>query len=249
MRVVGVIDLLGGVAVHAHKGARHHYQPAVKTVGGAMTPGDAVALARSYCLELNVDELYVADLDAIMHGRPQYDLVAELASVGLPLWLDAGITSATQATNVLRLGARVVVGLETLPGFDALETICREVNGEQVAFSLDLRNGRPLVRDGSAFGAASVTDLAARAERAGVRTMIVLDLARVGSGSGVDFDLFASVRDAVPGVALMAGGGVRDAGDLTRLASAGCDGALVATALLSGRLQLPFDGRPIDRRT
>ena len=79
--------------------------------------------------------------------------------------------------------------------------------------------------------------------------MIVLDLARVGSGSGVDFDLFASVRDAVPGVALMAGGGVRDAGDLTRLASAGCDGALVATALLSGRLQLPFDGRPIDRRT
>jgi uncharacterized protein related to proFAR isomerase len=37
----------------------------------------------------------------------------------------------------------------------------------------------------------------------------------------------------------MAGGGVRDAVDLERLAAAGCDGALVASALLSGALTLP----------
>jgi phosphoribosylformimino-5-aminoimidazole carboxamide ribotide isomerase len=243
MRVVGVIDLRGGVAVHARGGARDRYQPAVKMVGTAMTPGDAVGLAHAYRSELGVDELYVADLDAIMDGRPQDGLVAELAAVGAPLWLDAGIATSRQATNALRLGARVVIGLETLPGFEALEEICREVGGEHVAFSLDLRNGQPLVHERSAFAAASATDLAACAARAGVRTMIVLDLARVGSGSGLDVDLIARVRDAVPGVALMAGGGVRDAGDLIRLASAGCAGALVASALLSGRLQLPIDRR------
>jgi uncharacterized protein related to proFAR isomerase len=48
----------------------------------------------------------------------------------------------------------------------------------------------------------------------------------------------ARLRAAVPGVTLMAGGGVRDATDLDHLARAGCDGALVATALLSGRLRL-----------
>jgi phosphoribosylformimino-5-aminoimidazole carboxamide ribotide isomerase len=37
-------------------------------------------------------------------------------------------------------------------------------------------------------------------------------------------------------VTLVAGGGVRGADDLARLADAGCDGALVATALHDGRL-------------
>jgi phosphoribosylformimino-5-aminoimidazole carboxamide ribotide isomerase len=66
--------------------------------------------------------------------------------------------------------------------------------------------------------------------------VIVLDLARVGSGTGVDLDLLARVRRAAPGLALLAGGGVRDAADLDRLADAGCDGALVATALHDGRI-------------
>ena len=35
---------------------------------------------------------------------------------------------------------------------------------------------------------------------------------------------------------LVAGGGIRNRDDLIRLADAGCDGALVATALIEGRL-------------
>ena len=41
---------------------------------------------------------------------------------------------------------------------------------------------------------------------------------------------------AVNGDAIAAGGGVRGPEDLGRVASAGCDGALVATALHDGRL-------------
>jgi uncharacterized protein related to proFAR isomerase len=37
-------------------------------------------------------------------------------------------------------------------------------------------------------------------------------------------------------VTLLAGGGVRGEGDLRGLADAGCDGVLVASALLDGRL-------------
>jgi phosphoribosylformimino-5-aminoimidazole carboxamide ribotide isomerase len=66
----------------------------------------------------------------------------------------------------------------------------------------------------------------------------VLDLARVGSGTGVDLELMAEVRRTVPEVTLFAGGGVRSEDDLDRLARVGCDGALVATALLSGALRL-----------
>jgi phosphoribosylformimino-5-aminoimidazole carboxamide ribotide isomerase len=49
-------------------------------------------------------------------------------------------------------------------------------------------------------------------------------------------DLLRRVRAAIGPCPLFAGGGVRDEDDLRRLADAGCDGVLVATALHDGRL-------------
>jgi phosphoribosylformimino-5-aminoimidazole carboxamide ribonucleotide (ProFAR) isomerase len=55
-------------------------------------------------------------------------------------------------------------------------------------------------------------------------------------GSRVDLRLVDHVRAAVPQLTLAVGGGMRGAQDLTRLADAGCDAALVATALHDGRI-------------
>ena len=55
-------------------------------------------------------------------------------------------------------------------------------------------------------------------------------------GNGPDFESIARVRAAERELTLIAGGGVRGPGDLARLAEAGCDGALVASALHDGRL-------------
>jgi uncharacterized protein related to proFAR isomerase len=46
------------------------------------------------------------------------------------------------------------------------------------------------------------------------------------------------VREAVPGLTLLAGGGIQGREDLVRLADSGCDGALVATALHDGGLNV-----------
>jgi phosphoribosylformimino-5-aminoimidazole carboxamide ribotide isomerase len=71
----------------------------------------------------------------------------------------------------------------------------------------------------------------------GVRRMIVLDLARVGVGEGVGTeDLCRQMRAADQNLEIIAGGGVRGRDDLKRLADAGCDAALVASALHDGRI-------------
>ena len=62
----------------------------------------------------------------------------------------------------------------------------------------------------------------------------MLDLARVGSGAGPDVALIAAIHAAFPELELLAGGGVRDVGDLRALDAAGAAGALVATALHRG---------------
>jgi phosphoribosylformimino-5-aminoimidazole carboxamide ribotide isomerase len=238
--VIGVIDLVAGHAVHARGGRREQYERVRMVAGSAIDPGDAPAVARAYTSRLGLTDVYVADLDAIRGGAPQDGIVAGLAALSPSLWLDAGASSVDGARRALDLGAaRVVVGLETLSSFDDLASICASVGGDRVAFSLDLRNGTPVMA-AAAIDSTSQDEpahaLAARARDAGAGAVIVIDLARVGGGAGLDVAMIARVRQAIPALTLLAGGGVRGPDDLVRLADAGCNGALVATALHEGRL-------------
>ena len=229
MRVIPVLDLMKGRAVWARGGVRGAYAP----VQSVLLPpvGDAVALARGFHRTLGCEECYVADLDAIMGAEPQLELVRVLAAVGSQLVID-GAASPAQAANILDAGAsRVIVGLETLPSFEILAAIVQAHGRERVVFSLDLRAGRP-VWPGPQEPLALVKEVV----RTGVAAIIVLDLARVGSGQGVDLRLGAQIRRAHPELELLVGGGIASPHDLARAAGAGYDGALVASALHDGRL-------------
>ena len=191
------------------RGERERYRPL----------GDPLALARRF----GCDELYVADLDAIAGGPLQTAILAALAREAR-IMVDAGVSDPEGARALLELGVdRVVVGTETLADADALPF--------DAVLSVDLYDGRVLSRDPRLAG---LSALDAVALLAGPREVIVLDLARVGTSSGPDVALIAELHAAFPDLALLAGGGVRDADDLRALADAGAAGALVATALLRG---------------
>ena len=214
MRVVGVIDLKAGEAVHAVRGERERYRPI----------GDPLSLARTFGLE----ELYVADLDAIA-GTGGNDAVIRALAREARLMVDAGVGEPERAQALLDLGVhRVVVGTETLTDADALDRLPPEA-----ALSVDLRDGRTLSPDPRLAGLPAL-DAVTLLHRTRLREVIVLDLARVGSGAGPDVATIAEIHAAFPDLELLAGGGVRDTGDLRALADAGAAGALVATALHRG---------------
>jgi len=242
MQLIPVLDLAHGVAVQARAGDRARYAPAES----ALTPGvagDPLALIQAYRDILAARECYVADLDAIQGGWIQRGPLRDLARAGAPcaLLVDAGISDAGGALEVLALGAdRVVVGLETLRTFDDLASIVVAATPERVVFSLDLRLGRPMMRlaDHDAGGAEPPTpvSLAGNAVAAGVKTLLVLDVGRVGTGGGADLGLVEALRRGFPSVRLLAGGGVGGRHDLDLIRDAGCDGVLVATAIHTGRI-------------
>jgi len=251
VRVIGVLDLLGDRAVHARGGQRALYEPVVMVAGEAIQPGHAPDLARAYVDRLGLDEIYVADLTAIAaslersrrHSRiraesPRHAGTLDgITSCGVVVWLDAGIATSEDAQYAMHLGAtRVVVGLETLPSWRALEEICHAAGPAHVSFSLDLRDGAPVSSLHLVSGRTRPETIVDLAAEAGVSSVIVMELARVGTSAGPDVETIEAVRRAVPEVPLYAGGGVRGKEDLQRLADAGCEGALVATALHDGRL-------------
>jgi HisA/HisF family protein len=231
MRVVGVIDLKDGTAVHAVRGERERYRPVRSAIGG--DDGDALALARGFRAELGLDELYVADLDAIVGDGENGATIGALAREARVM-VDAGVSEPARARALLDLGAqRVIVGTETLTGPDALDRLLAELPDGALVLSVDLRDGRALSPDPQLAGLPAL-DAVTRLHRAGLREAILLDLARVGSGSGPDVALIGEIRATFPDLELLAGGGVRDVDDLRALDAAGAAGALVATALHRG---------------
>ncbi len=225
VRLIPVLDLMAGRAVRARHGQRATYAPAGSVLAPAAAPGDALALARAFREAL-----------AIVGGAPQRPLLRQLAGLGGRLLVDAGVATPARARDALADGAaRVVVGLETLPSVAALAAVVRAVGSERVVFSLDLREGQPQTQ---ADPPLPTTPLAwARAAlEVGAGAVLLLDLARVGSGRGVDLALVAALRRSAPAVELLAGGGIASARHVADLAAAGADAALVASALHDGRL-------------
>jgi phosphoribosylformimino-5-aminoimidazole carboxamide ribotide isomerase len=235
--VIPVLDLAGGVAVHARGGDRARYAPATSVLAPDR-PGDALALARAYRDRVGVMRCYVADLDAIVGGPVQVSLLCALAGphgFGGTLLVDAGLRSVADADRLVHVPGRFVAGLETFECWDDLPALAARRVG--LVVSVDLRDGVPL-RTGP-WGGQSAADVARHVAAMGAAELLVLDLARVGRGEGLDLELLAEVRRAVPKVRLLAGGGVRHQADLHRLADIGVDGVLVASALHAGALVLP----------
>jgi HisA/HisF family protein len=228
MRIVPVLDLKGGIVVHARRGRRAEYGPLRSPLVDGCEP---VAVARALCAACRTRRLYVADLDALAGGPVDEATLAALASVSEP-WVDAGATTPERAAALQRAGAaRNVLGTESLgPGVELEPSATRPL-----VLSVDLREGRLISPDPELAGRGPAA-AAPLARRLGVREALVIDLARVGSGSGPPLDAVAELAAVLPGVAIYAGGGVRGDADLRALESAGAAGALVATALHEGRL-------------
>jgi phosphoribosylformimino-5-aminoimidazole carboxamide ribotide isomerase len=237
MRVVPVLDLKGGVAVHAIRGERHAYAP----VQSVLSPSsaDPVALARAFQARLGCDACYVADLDAIAGAGDHGPVIGAIARLGISVWLDAGVATAEDAGRAAVHGARrVIIGTETLRDprdLPAMAAAAREAAGADCILSLDHRAGQ-LLGGSPAVTGATATELASVAWAAGIRAFIVLDLARVGARAGPDTEPARRLRAHLPEAEIVLGGGVRGRDDLLALAAGGYQAALVGTALHTGVL-------------
>jgi phosphoribosylformimino-5-aminoimidazole carboxamide ribotide isomerase len=243
MEIIPVIDVVRGVAVHAQGGVRATYAP-VRSAIAPDQPGDPMALVRAYRDVLGASACYVADLDALQGGPVQRGLIRELAGFQTgfsgELLVDAAASGPDGALEVLSCGASdAIIGMETLRAFADLRAIVTVAGPNRVFFGLDLRLGAPVINpllDDVGGAHADAASLAAEAVDCGVGGILVLDLARIGTGVGVDLGLVDLLRRRHPHIRLLAGGGVLTRKDLERMEDAGCDGALVASAIHAGRI-------------
>lgn len=224
MDVIPVIDVRHGLAVHAAHGERADYRPLQTPLAASSDP---VAVAVGLAAAFSSPALYVADLDGIEGRGGNAGLAQSLVDAlpGVSLWLDDG--SPVQAISA-RIGQEEsfvpVVGSETLKGTGDVAAL-RALPAGAYVLSLDFRGD-------DFIGPAEVLSEAAWWPD----SVIVMTLARVGSGEGPDLGKVADAVRRGGARRVYAAGGVRNCADIAALKQCGAAGALVASALHAGTI-------------
>jgi phosphoribosylformimino-5-aminoimidazole carboxamide ribotide isomerase len=223
MNIIPVLDLRGGAVVRAQMGQRDRYRPIVTPLSPTSDPADVM---RGLLTVHPFTTFYMADLDAIEGTGDNAAALRRLRAEfpRLAFWIDNGVAGVAAATQWFDAEfGDLVVGSESQKD---MALVRRLAGHPRTVLSLDFR--------GDAFQGppALLDDAAAWPQR-----LIVMTLARVGSGAGPDLGRLQAIRDAAPDRDIYAAGGVRDGADLAVLRRAGIAGALVATSLHDGRLK------------
>ena len=229
MQLIPVIDLMAGQVVRGVRGERSAYRPIRSSLYESSAPLD---LAPRLLARAASDTLYVADLDALMGGELQFDILAALLErlPAVQLWVDGGFRDAESIEAFRqRLGTHAdrvtpIVASESLPDTHTARH-CLEAHRAHCILSLDRREGSLL----DAAGCHAHPEW--WPER-----VIVMTLDRVGADAGPDLDTLHSVRALRPDVRLFGAGGIRDLADLQRAEESGAQAWLVASALHDGRI-------------
>ncbi len=193
--------------------------------------------------------LHIVDLDGARTGVPSsrnLGLVRRIADeVGLPIQFGGGVRTAEAAERMFDMGvSRVVVGTAAARNPELAAALFTSY-GEKIAVGVDARDGLVAVHGWQESSGEQATDFVIRMVELGAARFIYTDIARDGMLKGVNVVSLALVAVAVPGVPVIASGGVTTLGDLDALkemrihSAPNLEGVIIGKAIYAGTVSLP----------
>jgi phosphoribosylformimino-5-aminoimidazole carboxamide ribotide isomerase len=209
MRLIPVIDLKDGVVVHARRGQRDAYLPLSPTA-------DVFAVIDQFLQLYEFYIIYLADLNAIMQQGNNSVLIETVLRhyPNIEFWLDSGFPVSLDLPNYLPVLGSECCDIATLARFG------------RFVLSLDFSAQNQPLGDQRLF-----TDNGLWSKQ-----VIIMTLARVGSGLGVDMEKLLFYLTQFPETEFVAAGGVRHMEDLQQLKNLGVQYVLLASALHAGTI-------------
>lgn len=156
--------------------------------------------------EKEVDELMFLDIDASAEGRsPNLALLRSLAVESrMPLCYGGGISSATQAAQIIALGfEKVSISSAALKRPALISEMAQAVGGQSVVVTLDVRKNKLLggytvyTQNGKEKQKVNLLEFCRHAAELGAGEIVINSIDRDGEMAGYDLDLASKVRESV----------------------------------------------------
>ncbi|MFX0006669.1 MAG: HisA/HisF-related TIM barrel protein [Promethearchaeota archaeon] len=233
--IIPVIDILNSSAVHAIKGERVNYKPLKSSLFQSSDPVDIIRTIRK---KLNFHEFYIADLDSIIKGIPNLNIINKILDLPkIELILDPGIVNLKGVKQFKDLPIkRLIIGLETIKSYKVLSQSLEIINPEKITVSVDMYKEQILTKAKDIMNHTPI-DLVKKIESLGVKSIILLDLFRVGQKIGGIPTLYLEILKNFSGD-IFVGGGIKNIEDVLNYKDHNFSGILIATALYDGSINI-----------
>jgi len=223
IEIIPVLDIMNGLVVHAVAGRREEYKPIKDSVlSDKPHPYPILSSLKS----MGFTSVYIADLDAIRGRGDNSGVIRTAVALNFKVLADVGRKGLSLADTS---DVTYIVGTEYVeyPGE------VRLLNGRAV--SLDMRGDEVMFSNTYV----KVDDILEIFKVMELKKILVIDLSRIGTESGVNRVVASKLAEHFPGK-LIVGGGVRSEDDVLYLKSLGVAGVLVATAIHKGVVRRPL---------
>ncbi len=230
MKIFPAIDIESGHCVRLKQGKR-----ADLTVYG----DDPVKMALKW-QELGAKYLHVVDLDgAFKGGGVNTDIIRAMCkAVSIPIEVGGGIRTEEAIKAHLENGVyRVIIGSKAVASPYFAIQAAKKYGAEHIAVSVDA-HGDTVATHGWVDGSSQkVLPFVKTLLDNGVNTIVYTDISRDGMLSGPNMEMMEKLQ-SLPGIHLIASGGVSSAEDLRNLSTLGVYGAITGKALYEEKVTM-----------
>jgi phosphoribosylformimino-5-aminoimidazole carboxamide ribotide isomerase len=228
MQIFPAVDILGGRCVQLVQGKRE----------SATIYGDPLSCATRW-LDEGARALHVVNLDgAFGSSAKNADLITELVrKTGVEIELGGGIRSVEDAARWLETGvSRVIISTLATQKPECISQLAAEFGSERVMAGVDAKGGQIAV-NGWQETAGDYIEWASRFESLGAGSLLYTNVDVEGLQQGVRFEPVKRLIETV-GIPVVVAGGVSARSDVAGLRDIGAYGAVLGSALYSGRIKL-----------
>ncbi len=234
-KIIPVIDILNSRAVHAIKGDRENYKP---LKSGLFETTDPTNIIKTLNKKYNFNEFYIADLDSILKKKLNIQILKQIGNIeNVKIIIDPGIVTPKEIKNFTQINFRaLILGLETIKNLKTINKSIEFLGINKVIVSIDMYKGK-ILSNAKEFKNYPMLNVIEKIEMLGVKTLILLDLFRVGLKLGGVPQLYIDILQNFNGD-IYVGGGIKNLNDILQYKDEGFSGVLIATALYNGTIEI-----------
>lgn len=197
--------------------------------------GDPINAVKLFS-ELEADELCLLDIGATRTGKIDFEYIEEVVSEAfVPISYGGAVASVSDAERLVKTGVeKVIVCSKALADVGLLRELSSTLGASSTVLAIDVCNPMfsrrwiPCAHAGTKQVKIDLLEYLAEAQESGVGEVLVTDIERDGTFSGINIDLLRELRSHIS-VPLLISGGASSLSDYAKVVEVGAEGMVASS--------------------